>query len=66
MVTLENTWTKSTAVPSIRPLMTVVEIPTAGHIESANLNIGFSLRMPFATSCKLDFSVATIYSSQMD
>jgi hypothetical protein len=63
MVTLEKTCTNSTAIPSINPFITVVEIPTAGHMESASLKIGFSLKMPLEISCMLDLSFATSTSS---
>jgi len=40
------------------PFMTVVLIPTAGHMESAKRKMGFSFRIPFETSWKFVFVVA--------
>ncbi len=51
---MEKTWTKKTAMPSMRPVITVVDMATAGHIESASLKIGFWLRMPLARSDDLE------------
>ena len=57
MVQLEKTCTKRTAVPRRIPFMILVLIPTAGHMESASLKMGFSFRIPSIKSWVLDFVV---------
>lgn len=63
IVQLEQTCTNNTAMPNISPFLTVVLIPTAGHIDRASLKIGFSFNRPFRTSSVLDFLVANLHSS---
>ena len=55
MVQLEKTWTNRTAIPSISPFITVVLIPTAGHMERANRKMGFSVKMPLNNNCVFVF-----------
>jgi hypothetical protein len=50
MVQLEKTCTKSTAIPRRRPFITVVLIPTAGHMERAKRKMGFSFNMPLISN----------------
>jgi hypothetical protein len=45
----------------MRPFMTVVLIPTAGHMESANRNMGFSFNSPLKTSWDGDFVDTNIF-----
>jgi hypothetical protein len=42
----------------MRPFITLVLIPTAGHMERAKRNIGFSFRIPLDTNWKFVFVVA--------
>ena len=58
MVQLEKTCTNRTAIPSRRPFITVVLIPTAGHMERAKRKMGFSFNMPLITNWEFVFVVA--------
>jgi hypothetical protein len=55
MVQLEKTCTNRTAIPSMTPFITVVLIPTAGHMERANRKMGFSVKMPLKSNCAFVF-----------
>jgi hypothetical protein len=48
----------------MKPFITVVLIPTAGHIESTSRKMGFSLSIPLTTSCRFVLSVATVTFSE--
>jgi hypothetical protein len=45
-------------MPRSSPFMTVVLMPTAGHILRANRNMGFSFRIPLSKSCLFVFLAA--------